>query len=630
MNNNDNKRNLEDVSEEIFVRRGNSGDSRNTPQQSEKWRSLNEPAKKSQPLDLQRKPPSTSAPLRTANLNTSVKTNTVNPHNVRNKDIHPEAKKTLPSQKSIVNSKKNEKKRNKFLPDIPYFQLSRNVFIIGFSVLALAAVILCTVLGYSYSGDSIRIMSQMTESERSSSKNYVIVYSENDPWGLSAATSLKDLFFQKTGASLKIIKDSENVARHEIRVGHTNRSGDDYITTLAALGTDGYAILLQSGDNIGIAALSEIGANTAVRYFVDSYVGAYRTGKLTLMRNMSISFVSRSGDEPSATLRESKKILNFTETGKFRMLVLSDADINPNTVAAIGAMAETEKPHLVLFAGDVSGGMSSKADLEAYLKVLTAPLEDRSVPWAVIFGEQDTDGGLSAVAQMEVYSSFEHCVAKSEFVSGGTVSYFLPVYKAGEGESGTVPVFGIWAMGQTGMLSLTDSGAANDPLLSEHRENGTDYGYVTSAQISWFTENQKVLDREAGGAMPTVMVCHTPVPEFALIPENPEASRMLGNAGEPVASSPLNAGLFTAILEAKNVLGLYCGHDHLNSFSGRYCGVELGYCASIGYDGYGFGGTFDINNSLRGGRMVELTMKDGSISLSSRMVYASDYGIGLN
>ena len=105
---------------------------------------------------------------------------------------------------------------------------------------------------------------------------------------------------------------------------------------------------------------------------------------------------------------------------------------------------------------------------------------------------------------------------------------------------------------------------------------------------------------------------------------------MLGNYGEKVASSPINSGLFASVLDAKNVLGLYAGHDHLNTFSGRYCGIELGYAASIGYDGYGLGGTFDINNSLRGGRMIELTMKDEEISLSSRMVYASDYGIGLN
>ena len=510
-----------------------------------------------------------------------------------------------------------------------HFELARRIAVIGFTVVALAALIICTVVGYSYSGDSIRLMSQMTESERSSAKNYQIVYSEADPWGLTAATVLRDLFLEKTGASLRIVTDAESVGRHEIRVGHTNRAGDDYLTSISALGVDGYAIIISQGDNVNVMAFSEVGANAAVKYFVNSYVGAYRAGQMTFANKMNFSFVSRSGEEPGTALRESKITLNFTETGKFRVLVLSDADINPNTISAINAIAETEKPHLVIFAGDVSSGMTTKADLEAYLKTLTAPLEERQIPWAVVFGEQDTDGGLSAEVQMEVYSSFENCVAKSDFVSDGTVSYFLPVYAAGEGDTSSAPVFGVWAMGQTTMLSLSGGGAANDAVLAEQRENGTDYGYVTSSQIAWFTENQRVLDREAGGAMPTIMVCHTPVPEFAVVAENPEQTRLLGNVGESVAASPLNSGLFTALLDAENVLGLYCGHDHLNSFAGKYCGIELGYSASIGYDGYGFGGTFDINNSLRGGRMIELTIKNGTISSTSRMVYAADYGIGL-
>ena len=540
-----------------------------------------------------------------------------------------ETKKTKLSE--LLKLKKLLENRNGgLLCGLSYYEPSRKMLAVLFCVLALGGLVLCTLLGYSYSGDSIRMTSQMTESERSAAKDYVIVYSEADVWGADAAKKLNEMFYKKTGVSLKIAPDSESVARHEIRIGHTNRSGDDYITTAAALGENGYAVLLQSGDNIGIAALSREGAETAVKYFVESYVGAYRSGKLTLARNMSISFVSRTGNEPDISLRQSKLTLNFTETGKFRALVLSDADINPNTITAIDKMVEKEKPHLVIFAGDVSSGMGTKAELEEYLKALTAPLEARKIPWTAAFGEQDTDGGLSAEAQIEVYSSFDHCIIKNDFAYGGTASHFLPIYKAGEGGAGSAPISGIWIMGQTGMLSLRDNAASKDPILSDLRENGTDYGYVTSNQIAWFSENQKVLDREAGGKMATVMVCHTPVPEFGIVAENPVKSKMVGNFGETVSASPLNSGLFTAILESGSVLGLYSGHDHLNTFSGKYCGIELGYSASIGYDGYGLGGTFDINNSLRGGRMIELSALNGEIKVSSRMIYASDLAVGVN
>ena len=626
MNNNENKKNLDDVGEEIFVRRDT--DFNRTE------RGGNAAAPKRPPQSRTAGSNRPTSGVATSGVTTSCASkqavrpsqSTVNP-----KKTHGKSDKTAirpQSQPQSISERIKEAKKQKRLKGSGHFELARKLLLVIFSAVGLLSVVLCTVLAYSHNADSIRTISQMTESERSSSRGYVIVYSEAEPWGLGAAETLRDLFSKKTGATLKIVADSEEVAKHEIRVGHTNRASDDYITTLAALGSDGYAVMLRSGSCVDISALSESAAQTAVKYFVDSYVGSYVGGRLTFSRNMSISFVGRSGDEPNPSILDTKIKLSFTETGKFRVLVLSDADINPNTVKAIEAMAEGEKPHLVVFAGDVSSGITSKAELEAYLKALTAPLEERKIPWTAVFGEQDTDGGLSAEAQMEVYTSFEYCIAKSDFSVSGTVSSFLPVYASGEDEK--TPVFGIWTMGQTAMISSSSGGAASDPTLAEDIENGTDYGYVTSEQIAFFTESRRLLDRTAGGSLPTVMICHTPVPEFAVIAENPEETRMVGNFGEPVSSSPINTGLFAALLDAGNVLGLYCGHDHLNSFSGRYCGIELGYSASIGYDGYGLGGTFDINNSLRGGRMIELTLRDGTVACSSRMVYAADYGIGLN
>ncbi|MBE6538182.1 MAG: hypothetical protein E7671_01795 [Ruminococcaceae bacterium] len=588
MDNNERKQGLSDIGEEVFARRANTSPLKNAMPGSE-----GTPAQKAVPP---RKEIGEKTPL-------------------------------ISKIKAFIAKIKEKNKYGGFrLPEI-----AKKTALIGFSALSLAALLTCTFIGYSYSGDSIRVHSELTESSRSSSRAYRIVYSEADPWGAAAAATLRDLFFEKTGASLKIVTDAEKVGRHEIRIGYTNRAGDNYLTSASALGADGYAILILPGDNVSITAFSEAGANAAVKYFVSSYVGSYRAGNLIFANKMSVSVVSRGGDEPSSILGKTKVPLSFSEEGKFRALVLSDADINTSTIEAIGVISNAEKPDIVIFAGDVSSGISTKAELERYVQTLTAPLESRRIPWTVIFGEQDTDGGLSASAQMEVYTSFAHCVAKSDFSSDGTVSCFLPIYKWGEdGESGD-PVFGIWGMGQTPMLSLTGSGASGDALLSSDRESGTDYGYVPSAHIAFFSETQDILDRAAGGSLSSIVVSHTPVPEFKIIAENAEATKMTGSIGEPVSASPLNSGLFTALVDAGNVLGLYSGHDHLNAFSGIYCGIELGYSASIGYDGYGFGGTFELNNRLRGGRLIELTLsQSGEITSASKMVYAADYGIGIN
>lgn len=525
------------------------------------------------------------------------------------------------------NVKAKRKKRRKREYGVKFV---RRVSAAVFAAVSLVFLVLCTRLAYSYSGESIREQSMGGAATRSSARAYRIVYSESDAWGLSAATALHDAFLEKTGASLSVVPDSEEVGLHELRIGHTNRASDDYITSVSALGENGYAVMITSGDNVNIAAFSESGAAAAVRYFVTNYVGAYRHSRLTFAAHHSFTLVDRTGNEPSSSLRQTSVPLNFTETGRFKTLVISDADINEYTVSALDAIVKSEKPGLVIFDGDVSSGIATKAELEEYVKKLTLPLEENKIPWTVVFGEQDTDGGLDALSQIEVYSSFEYCVTKAECTSDGAVSAFLPIYPAGEITSASVPALGIWTLGQTAMLSEY-AGVLSEELLDRRVEEGSDYGFVPASHIAFFTESSEVLERETGGALRTVIVTHTPTEEFSAVALNPEKTLLFGEIGEDVSSSPINSGLFAAALANGNVLGIFCGHDHLNSFAGRYCGIELGYSASIGYDGYGFGGTFDINNRLRGGRILEFSLSsDGTLSMNTRMVYARDLGIGGN
>ena len=134
-------------------------------------------------------------------------------------------------------------------------------------------------------------------------------------------------------------------------------------------------------------------------------------------------------------------------------------------------------------------------------------------------------------------------------------------------------------------------------------------------------------------SMSHLPMAHTDAPVFLQVP--PRVNMKPKNSGikisnvmaEKVSVSPVQSGLFAALIESKSVYGLYCGHDHLNNFSGKYLGIELGYVASIGYDGYGHGGTFENNNSARGGRVIEATLIGDTVSVSSRFAFASEYGI---
>ena len=59
--------------------------------------------------------------------------------------------------------------------------------------------------------------------------------------------------------------------------------------------------------------------------------------------------------------------------------------------------------------------------------------------------------------------------------------------------------------------------------------------------------------------------------------------------GENFASIKFDDGFLSALKEKGDVLGLYFGHDHNNSFVINYGGIDLGYTQGCGFNTYGPG-----------------------------------------
>lgn len=72
-----------------------------------------------------------------------------------------------------------------------------------------------------------------------------------------------------------------------------------------------------------------------------------------------------------------------------------------------------------------------------------------------------------------------------------------------------------------------------------------------------------------------------------------------GNLLEPPSVPNENTGEFDAISECGDVKAVFVGHDHKNSFVGRYKNVDLGFTQSCGFNCYG-------NRTERGVRVIEL------------------------
>ena len=100
---------------------------------------------------------------------------------------------------------------------------------------------------------------------------------------------------------------------------------------------------------------------------------------------------------------------------------------------------------------------------------------------------------------------------------------------------------------------------------------------------------------------------------------------IVGEKHENVYTGMVNSGIYAAVLERGDVLGLYCGHDHINSYSGNYYGIELGYSPGTGFNPYGLPGA--EKNRMRGARVFTLDEGADGVYTGSEIKFARDYGI---
>ena len=128
------------------------------------------------------------------------------------------------------------------------------------------------------------------------------------------------------------------------------------------------------------------------------------------------------------------------------------------------------------------------------------------------------------------------------------------------------------------------------------------YGWVAADQINWYKEQSKAYtEANNGNPLPALAFFHIPVPEFHEAVEN-ENSFMLGLRKEKACSPKVNSGLALAMLEARDVMAISVGHDHINDYLVNWRDIMLCYGRYTG------GST--VYNDVPGGngaRVFELT-----------------------
>ncbi|WP_166243375.1 metallophosphoesterase [Paenibacillus turpanensis] len=330
--------------------------------------------------------------------------------------------------------------------------------------------------------------------------------------------------------------------------------------------------------------------------------------------------------------------LQFHPDGKFKIVQFNDTQddeyIDQRTIELMEKVLDAEQPDFVVLNGDnITGGCDTELEMKQAMNNVAQPMEERGIKWAVTFGNHDEDStpnsGFDEEDMLRYYMEYKHNVNEpgARGLTGtGNMNLLI------KGSQGGKPAFNIWLM---------DSGRyAPDTIAGQNFEGYPIWDWLRFDQVAWYEETSRKLEQQYGAKIPSLMFIHIPLWEhrfmwFDSIDGRSEADHaralakhnIVGERNEDECPGPFNSGLFSAILARGDVKGVFCGHDHVNTYHGNYFGVLLGYAGSTGFGAYGLPG--EDRNRLRGARVFQLDERDPNVLVDTHMVFAKDYGIDL-
>lgn len=305
--------------------------------------------------------------------------------------------------------------------------------------------------------------------------------------------------------------------------------------------------------------------------------------------------------------------------GKFKILQISDAHLatgigecrdaigsgdepsvnceaDPRTLSFIESILDDEKPDLVVLSGDQVEGHKAPDTQTAILKI-AAPLIERKIPYAAIFGNHDDEGALSLSRseQMSILQSLPYSLSQPGPPEiDGVGNYYIEILAPSPSQHSALTIY------------LLDTHS-----LTPDEKSYKGYDWLKESQIDWFKSTAASL-RAAHKKYTHIHLdlafLHIPLPEFG------DAANKLaaGAYREPVTAPGYNSHFYDALAE-ENILAVGAGHDHVNDYcalrpasaqqaadevhgvhggkGGAHLGPWMCYAGGSGFGGYaGYGG----------------------------------------
>lgn len=311
----------------------------------------------------------------------------------------------------------------------------------------------------------------------------------------------------------------------------------------------------------------------------------------------------------------SSQNLTFRENGKFKIVQFTDIHYKCNSsesaksIRLMNQVLDSEQPDLVVFTGDVVINETAKPGWDEVL----APVIDRNILYAVVLGNHDDEQDWTRKQIMDYVSLKNKSVTQvGSSKLKGVGNYILEINNS-DGQCAA-------------LLYFMDSNAYNKIGKQEG------YDWIGFDQVSWYREKSAAFtEKNHGNPYPALMFFHIPLHEYTLLndvtKDYVKHSQIFGSRTEKECPGIINTGMFAAMVESGDVMGVFTGHDHNNDYIGYLNGICLAYGRFSGskttYTDLGYGAR--VIEISEGQRQFETWIRNSDNSILDHVTYPDSF-----
>lgn len=268
--------------------------------------------------------------------------------------------------------------------------------------------------------------------------------------------------------------------------------------------------------------------------------------------------------------------------GKFRIAQFTDIHWDPKsprcseTTSVINHVIATQKPDIAILTGDI---VTEEVAADGW-KAIIDIFNNARQPFSVTMGNHDGEVMDKAQIYRLLMASPYYIGDRGPENISGYGNCVIEVQPSAP--TGSTPAALLYCIDSNDYHPIKEYGA---------------YDWIHFDEIQWYRAmSQQYTQANGNRPIPALAFFHIALLEFNNVIR---ANDYLGHYGEgEVGSSMINSGMFASFLDMKDVMGVFCGHDHDNDFIGMERGIALGYGRVSGLDAYG-----DLE---RGARIIDL------------------------